>query len=102
MAKIKQETPEAGSIESRTTVTLNSSHAESPDLYDVKVGGRRVAYIIDEAPYPVTPLPAETIKLKLTPDELRRVALFARGKIEEIVKERDEATSDLDRILAGG
>lgn len=102
MAKAKQTTSEAsGSIGSRTAITLNSEHDGSPNLYDVMVSGRRVGYIIDAEPYPVTPLPAKSIGLKLTAAELKEVASVAREAIKAIVAERDAAGDDLDRILAG-
>ncbi len=102
MAKANQAAAaDSGSIKSRTTVTLHSEHDGSPNLYDVKVSGRRVGYITDAEPYPVTPLPAKSVGLKLTAAEWKDVAEVAREGVKAAIAERDAGSEDLDRILAG-
>ncbi|WP_428303909.1 hypothetical protein [Lacipirellula sp.] len=102
MAKATAKPEEQGDIGSMTEIKLNSRHAESADLYEILVGGRRVAYVIDEAPFPITPLPKGSAKQPtLTNQEWLVVAEKARGEMERIVKERTAEGGELDRIFAG-
>lgn len=102
MAKANKETTgDPASIVSRTEVALHSEHRNTPNLYEIKVSGRRVGYVTDEAPFPVTMLPAKTIKLALTPDEIKAIVPHAREIVAGEAAKRAAESSDLERLLAG-
>lgn len=89
-----KETIPGSSIADRVTVTHLATHEATPSVGNVLLSGVRVAYIFYSVGYPLSFLPRDMHKLKLTAAELRDIQAAAQDKVkpiaEEVAKEQSE------------
>lgn len=98
----KEQKMATGSIASRTTVRPHSQHDGSPDLFEIIVSKRRVAYITAESPHPVTWLVGKRLgPFELTAVEKKEIIEHVRPQVQKLAEEAAGAVDELDRLSRG-